>query len=70
YVCSTGLTRYATKDTPENHMDSVVALAGKISSEIIKSYEESLIRMSVPTPVTELGSQELNKKETVEGVLS
>ena len=51
-------------------MDSVVALAGKISSEIIKSYEESLIRMSVPTPVTELGSQELNKKETVEGVLS
>ena len=70
YVCSTGLTKYATDDTPENHMDSVVALAGKISYEIIRSYEESLLRMTVPTEVTELGSQEHNIKETIEGVLS
>ena len=70
YVCSTGLTKFATNDTPENHMDSVVALAGRISSEIIKSYEESLIRTSNPAPVTELNAQDEMSKETLEGVLS
>ena len=51
-------------------MDSVVALAGRISSEIIKSYEESLIRTSNPAPVTELNAQDEMSKETLEGVLS
>ena len=69
FVCSTGLTKYATNDTPENHMDSVVSLAGKISSEIIRSYEASLTRNSEST-VTELNIQENNSKDPVEGVLS
>ena len=68
FVCSTGLTKFATADTPENHMESVVGLAGKISSGIIRSYEESLTKTSAP--VTELGSQELKNKNTVEGALS
>ena len=71
YVCSTGLTKFATSETPENRMDSVVALAGKISSEIVKSYEESLIRASNPIPVTELNTADTSKKkDTFEGVLS
>ena len=69
FVCSTGLTKYATNDTPENHMDSVVSLAGKISSEIIRSYEASLTRNSEST-VTELNIQENLNKDSVEGVLS
>ena len=69
FVCSTGLTKYATNDTPENHMDSVVSLAGKISSEIIRSYEASLTRNSEST-VTELNIQENLSKDSVEGVLS
>ena len=68
FVCSTGLTKFATADTPENHMESVVGLAGKISSGIIRSYEESLTKTSAP--VTELGSQELKNKNTVEGAMS
>ena len=70
YVCSTGLTKFATNDTPENHMDSVVSLAGRISSEIIRSYEKSILRMSAPTPVTELNIQEITLNENAEGVLS
>ena len=70
YVCSTGLTKYATNDTPENHMDSVVALAGKISSEIIKSYEASVERAANPIPVTELNVQDNAVKDPLEGVLS
>ena len=70
YVCSTGLTKYATSETPENHMDSVVDLAGKISSEIIRSYDESLKRSSSAAPVTELNVQEASVKDTLEGVLS
>ena len=70
YVCSTGLTKYATSETPENHMDSVVDLAGKISSEIIRSYDESLKRSSGAAPVTELNVQEASVKDTLEGVLS
>ena len=69
FVCSTGLTKYATNDTPENHMDSVVSLAGKISSEIIRSYEASMTRNSEST-VTELNIQENLNKDSVEGVLS
>ena len=70
YVCSTGLTKYATGETPENHMDSVVALAGKISSEIIRSYEDSLGKNSSHTPVTELNIQESNAKFSLEDALS
>ncbi|MBQ5518519.1 MAG: hypothetical protein IIT90_00290, partial [Clostridiales bacterium] len=70
YVCSTGLTKYATNDTPENHMDSVVSLAGKISSEIIRSYEDSLLRKTEAAPVTELNTQEIITKDSFEGVLS
>ena len=70
YVCSTGLTKFATNDTPENHMDSVVSLAGRISSEIIKSYEDSLTKAADHAPVTDLNSQETISKETIEGVLS
>ncbi len=70
YVCSTGLTRFATDDTPENHMDSVVALAGKISSEIISNYEDSLGKDSFHTPVTDLAVQENNPNSSLEGVLS
>ena len=70
FVCSTGLTKYATNDTPENHMDSVVSLAGKISSEIIRSHEASLTRTTESTTVTELNIQENNSKDPVEGVLS
>ena len=70
YVCSAGLTRFATNDTPENHMDSIVGLAGRISSEIIKSYEASVARASSPAPVTELTAQEDPGKRTIEGVLS
>lgn len=45
YVCSAGLTKFGISDTPKNHMDSVVTLAGKISSEIIaKSKAESKIK--------------------------
>ena len=69
FVCSTGLTKYATNDTPENHMDSVVSLAGKISSEIIRSHEASMTRNSEST-VTELNIQENLNKDSVEGVLS
>ncbi len=68
YVCSTGLTKFATRETPENHMDSVVALAGRISSEIIRSYEESFNRPA--TPVTELNAQDDASKGSFEGVLS
>ena len=50
-------------------MDSVVSLAGKISSEIIRSYEASLTRNSEST-VTELNIQENLNKDSVEGVLS
>ncbi len=39
YVCSAGLTRYGVTDTPKNHMDPVVALAIKISSDIIARAE-------------------------------
>ena len=70
YVCSTGLTKYATNDTPENHMDSVAALAGKISSEIIKNYEESFGNGSSHTSVTDLAVQEYNSKGSLEGVFS
>ncbi len=70
YVCSTGLTKYATSETPENHMDSVVSLAGKISAEIIKSYEESLVRPIESAPVTELNAQDIKSKDSFEGVLS
>ena len=70
YVCSTGLTRFATDDTPENHMDSVVALAGKISSEIIRSYENAHGRSQTHTPVTELNIQDNPSKSALEGVLS
>ena len=70
YVCSTGLTKYATNDTPENHMDSVAALAGKISSEIIKNYEESFGNGSSHTSVTDLAVQENNSKGSLEGVFS
>ena len=70
YVCSTGLTKFGTNVTPENHMDSVVALAGKISSEIIKSYEASVERSSSHTPVTELSAQDDKAKKSLEGVLS
>jgi protoporphyrinogen oxidase len=70
YVCSTGLTKYGTNVTPENHMDSVVALAGKISSEIIRSHEASLGRASTHTPVTELGAKDDKTKKSLEGVLS
>ena len=51
-------------------MDSVVSLAGKISAEIIKSYEESLIRINEGTPVTELNTQDIISKDSFEGVLS
>ena len=70
YVCSTGLTKFATNEAPENHMDSVVSLAGKISAEIIKSYEESLVRPIESAPVTELNAQDINSKDSFEGVLS
>ena len=70
YVCSTGLTKYATNDTPENHMDSVATLAGKISSEIIKNYEESFGNGSSHTSVTDLAVQENNSKGSLEGVFS
>ena len=50
-------------------MDSVVGLAGKISAEIIKSYEDSLIRNTEAAPVTELNTQEITK-DSFEGVLS
>jgi len=70
YVCSTGLTKFATSDTPENHMDSVVGLAGKISSEIIKSYGRSILKTTEHTPVTELNTQDKNTKDSIEGVLS
>ena len=56
FVCSTGLTKYATDITPENRMDSVVSLAGQISSEIIRSYEASL-EGSGRAPVTELNQE-------------
>ena len=69
-MCSTGLTKYATNDTPENHMDSVAALAGKISSEIIKNYEESFGNGSSHTSVTDLAVQENNSKGSLEGVFS
>ena len=51
-------------------MDSVVALAGRISSEIIKSYEASLERAANPIPVTELNVQDNQAKGSLEGVLS
>ena len=51
-------------------MDSVVSLAGRISSEIIKSYEDSLTKAADHAPVTDLNSQETISKETIEGVLS
>ena len=51
-------------------MDSVVSLAGKISSEIIRSHEASLTRTAESTTVTELNIQENNSKDPVEGVLS
>ena len=70
YVCSTGLTKYATTETPENHMDSVVDLAGKISSEIIRSYEASQQRNAAAAPVTELTGQDTASKDNLEGVLS
>ena len=70
YVCSTGLTKFATNEAPENHMDSVVSLAGKISAEIIKSYEESLVRPIESAPVTELNAQDIKSKDSFEGVLS
>ncbi len=51
-------------------MDSVVSLAGKISSEIIRSYEDSLLRKTEAAPVTELNTQEIITKDSFEGVLS
>ena len=70
YVCSTGLTKFATSETPENHMDSVVSLAGKISSEIIRSYESKISRNPEHAPVTELNVQDKKSKDAFEGVLS
>lgn len=69
YVCSTGLTEFATRNTPENHMDSVVALAVKISSQIIRSYENSLARSAESTTVTDLNMQD-NLTNSFEGALS
>ena len=51
-------------------MDSVAALAGKISSEIIKNYEESFGNGSSHTSVTDLAVQENNSKGSLEGVFS
>lgn len=70
YVCSTGITKFATADTPENRMDSVVGLAGKISTDIIKSYEESQARLSEHIPVTELNVQDRNINDSIGGALS
>lgn len=70
YVCSTGLTKFATTDIPENRMDSVVSLAGRISSDIIRSYEESLNRTAEPAPITELNAQDKNIIDTLGGAFS
>ena len=70
YVCSTGLTKFATSETPENHMDSVVSLAGKISLEIIRSYESTISKTPEHAPVTELNVQDKKSKDAFEGVLS
>lgn len=40
YICSSGLTQVATHETPQNTMDSVVALAGKICKTIISKDSE------------------------------
>ena len=42
FVCSSGLTRFATEDVPENHMDLVVSLAGRICDAIISEAENEL----------------------------
>ncbi|MCQ2502624.1 MAG: FAD-dependent oxidoreductase [Saccharofermentans sp.] len=70
YVCSTGLTKFATADIPENRMDSVVSLAGRISSDIIRSYEESLNRTAEHAPITELNAQDKNIIDTLGGAFS
>ena len=51
-------------------MDSVVSLAGRISSEIIRTYEESLGKGALHTPVTELNIKNGMENDSLEGVLS
>ena len=51
-------------------MDYVVSLAGRISSDIIRSYEESLNRTAEPAPITELNAQDKNIIDTLGGAFS
>ena len=55
YICASGLTKYATAETPENRMDAIVALAGDICRQIIKtaSEEHAEDNASVVTPIAE-----------------
>lgn len=55
YICASGLTKYATAETPENRMDAIVALAGVICRQIIKtaSEEHAEDNASVVTPIAE-----------------
>ena len=67
YVCSTGLTKFSTNDTPENHMDSVVALAGKISTEIVSSYEASVAKSSNSTTITGINDPKGSSDDSLGG---
>jgi protoporphyrinogen oxidase len=55
YICASGLTKYATHETPENRMDEIVALANEISKEIIKSADrdQDEENPSIVTPIAE-----------------
>lgn len=57
YICTSGLTRFQTKDLPVNHMDPVVQLAGSICSQIIakaKQTEEKHATEDNQTEITDL----------------
>ena len=64
------------KQTPRQKMINLMYLvfiammALNIDAEIIRSYEESLVRNTEGAPVTELNTQEINTKDSFEGVLS
>ncbi len=54
YVCSTGLAKFNTAETPENRMELAVMLAGKICSEIVAKEARSEAEAESATEVISL----------------